>query len=123
MVSFVRIYADAGGESHFEDLDIPFERADFVPPAPPVLMSPSQPAAEYSFERVHPGWQGDWHPVPQRVLAVYLSGSGEMIASDGEVRELVSGTVLLAEDTTGKGHMSRVTGAEEMDVVILMLPD
>lgn len=122
MVSFVRIYADAGGESHFEDFNVPFEAADFVPPAPPVLMSPSQPAAEYSFELVHPGWRGDWHPVPQRVLAVYLSGSGEMIASDGEVRELVRGTVLLAEDTTGKGHMSRVTGNEDMYVLILMLP-
>jgi len=47
-----------------------------------------------------------------------------IIASDGEVRELLPGTVLLAEDTTtGKGHMSRVTGTEDMDVVILMLPD
>ena len=57
------------------------------------------------------------------MLAVYLSGDGEMIASDGEARELVPGTVLLAEDTTGKGHVSRVTGTEDMHVVILMLPD
>jgi hypothetical protein len=74
MVSFMRIYADASGESHFEDLDIPFETADFVPPAPPVLLSPPQPAAEFSFERVHPGWHGDWHTVPRRFVAVYLSG-------------------------------------------------
>lgn len=32
MVSFMRIYADASGESHFEDLDVPFEAANFVPP-------------------------------------------------------------------------------------------
>lgn len=123
MVSFVRIYADASGESHFEDLDIPFETTDFVPPAPPVLLSPSQSAAEFSFERVNPGWYGDWHPVPKRLVAVYLSGSGEMTASDGETRELVAGTVLFAEDTTGKGHVSRVTGTEDMHVLILMLPD
>lgn len=122
MVSFMRIYADADGESHFEDLDIPFETADFIPPAPPVLLSPPQPAAEFTFERVHPGWHGDWHPVPQRVLAVYLSGYGEMVASDGEARELAPGTVLFAEDTTGKGHMSRVTGTEDVHVLILMLP-
>jgi hypothetical protein len=66
-------------------------------------MSPSKPAAANSFERVYPGWRGDWHPVPHRVRAVYLSGSGEMIASDSEVRKLVPGTVLLAEDTTWKG--------------------
>ena len=123
MVSFMRIYADAQGESHFEDVEIPFEAADFVPPAPPVLLSPPQSAAEFSIERVPPGWYGDWHPVPRRLLAVYLSGAGEMVASDGEVRELVPGTVLLAEDITGKGHMSRVTGSEDMHVLILMLPD
>ena len=122
MVSFIRIYADSNGESHFEDLEMRFENADFVPPAPPVLMSPSQAATEYSFERVDPGWSGDWHPVPQRVLAVYMSGAGEMTASDGEVRELLPGTVLLAEDTSGKGHMSRVTGSEQMHVLILLLP-
>ncbi|WP_077489621.1 hypothetical protein [Sinomonas mesophila] len=123
MVSYLRIYADARGESHFEDLDIPFEEADFVPPAPPVLLSPSQPASAFSIERVPPGWFGDWHPVPQRLMAVYLSGSGEMVASDGEARDLVPGTILLAEDTTGKGHRSSVTGTEDMHVLILMLPD
>jgi hypothetical protein len=57
------------------------------------------------------------------LLAVYLSGIGTMEASDGEVRALVPGTILLAEDTAGKGHVSRVTGEEEMLVLILMLPD
>ena len=123
MVSFFRIYADADGESHFGDFDLQFDQTDFVPPAPPVLMSRAQAADQFAFERVPPGWHGDWHPAPQRVLAVYLSGYGEMIASDGEARELVPGTVLLAEDTTGKGHVSRVTGTEDMHVVILMLPD
>jgi hypothetical protein len=33
------------------------------------------------------------------------------------------GTILLAEDTTGKGHISEVTGDEDMLVLILMLPD
>jgi uncharacterized cupin superfamily protein len=82
-----------------------------------------QAASGYSFELVHPGWSGDWHPVPQRLLAVYLSGTGTMEASDGEVRDLRPGTVLLAEDTTGKGHVSRVTGTEDMLVLIVMLPD
>ncbi len=61
--------------------------------------------------------------MPRRLLAVYLSGSGTMEASDGESRDLVPGTILLAEDTMGKGHVSRVTGDEDMLVLILMLPD
>ena len=119
----LRIYADEQGESHFEDVEFAFEQTDFVPPAPPVLMTALQRASGYGFELVHPGWHGDWHPVPQRLLAVYLSGAGTIEASDGELRDIAPGTILLAEDTTGKGHISEVTGDEDMLVLILMLPD
>ena len=121
--TYLRIYADEQGESHLEDVDITFEETDFVPPAPPVLLSSFELASQYGFELVHQGWHGDWHPVPQRVLAIYLAGSGEIEASDGEVRDLVPGTILLAEDTVGKGHKTRVIGSTDMLVVILRLPD
>jgi hypothetical protein len=122
MTSFLHIYADGDGASHFEEVELEFEQTDFVPPAPPVFMTALAASDRYGFELVHPGWHGDLHPVPQRLLAVYLSGTGTMEASDGEVRELVPGAILLAEDTTGKGHVSRVTGEEDMLVLILMLP-
>ena len=122
MTSYLRIYADGNGETHFEDVALEFEQTDLVPPAPPVLLTQFAASERYGFELVHPGWVGDAHPVPQRLLAVYLSGTGTMEASDGEVRDLVPGTILLAEDTTGKGHVSRVTGNEDMLVLIVMLP-
>jgi hypothetical protein len=100
----LRIYADAEGETHFEEVEFAFNQTD---PRPPGAARP----------------HGDWHPVPQRLLAVYLSGTGTIEASDGELRHLLPGTILLAEDTIGKGHISRVTGAEDMLVLILMLPD
>ena len=86
--AYFRIYADDEGESHSEDVALAFQQDDFVPPAPPVLMSSFEPATQYGFERVHPGWNGDWHRAPNRVLAIYLSGEGQMEASDGEVRAL-----------------------------------
>jgi hypothetical protein len=119
----LRIYADAEGGSHFEEIEFAFEQTDLVPPAPPVLMTALQSASSYGFELVHPGWRGDWHPVPKRLLAVYLSGTGTIEASDGERRDLNPGTILLAEDTAGRGHITEVTGAEDMLVLILMLPD
>ena len=118
----LRIYADEDGESHFEEVEFAFQQADFVPPAPPVLMTAFESATSYGFELVHPGWRGDWHPVPQRLLAVYLSGAGTMQASDGEIRDLQPGTIQLAEDTSGKGHISEVTGEDDMLVLVLMLP-
>lgn len=80
-------------------------------------------ASEYGFERVPPGWVGSWHPAPQRVLAIYLSGELEIEASDGEVRPIGSGTILLAEDTTGKGHRNLVTSPTALEMVFITLPD
>lgn len=122
MSQLIRIWADEDGESHLEDMDPEFAESDFVPPAPPVLLTDPEPAEAYMLERVPPGWHGDWHPAPRRVLAVYLTGQGVIEASDGESRPIEPGTILLAEDTTGKGHITRVTGTEEVLVVIIALP-
>ncbi|HUP15571.1 MAG TPA: cupin domain-containing protein [Acidimicrobiia bacterium] len=123
MVSVIRIWADEEGESHLEDVDLEFAEEDFVPPAPPVLLTSPEAASGYVFARVAPGWHGDWHPAPGRELVVYLTGQGTIEASDGESRPLEPRTILLAEDTTGRGHVTKVTGTNEMFVVIVTLPD
>jgi hypothetical protein len=44
-----------------------------------------------------------WHNPPQRLPALWLTGEVEFEASDGDIRRLPPGSVVLAEDTTGKG--------------------
>ena len=41
---------------------------------------------------------------------VKLAGETEIIARDADRRQIGPGTVVLLEDTTGKGHHSRVLG-------------
>lgn len=123
MVAVIRIWADDEGESHLEDVELDFQTEDFVPSAPTVLTTPPNPASGYTFARVPVGWHGDWHPAPFRELVIYISGEGTIEASDGEIRTVGPGMMLLAEDTTGKGHVSRVTGPEEAFVVVVALPD
>jgi hypothetical protein len=41
------------------------------------------------------------------MLVIWLTGKVEFETSDGVVRRLAAGSVVLAEDTTGKGHISR----------------
>ena len=57
------------------------------------------------------------------MIAVYLSGTGEIEASDGEIRRISPGMVLLAEDTTGPGHRVRVIGDDPVTVIHIVLPD
>jgi quercetin dioxygenase-like cupin family protein len=122
MVSTLRIWASEDGESHLEELDLTFEESDFIPSDPPMLLTAPAPASGYFVSRVPPGLELDWHTPPVRELAIYLSGEGEIEASDGTVGSIGPGTILLVDYTTGKGHKTRVTGSEEVLVVIVTLP-
>ena len=107
---YTRLYSDAKGVSHFEDVEIRFQALGFAPPAPPLDISAFGRAERCSVIRARPGWQGDWHPAPFRQLHFYLSGEVEAEASDGEIRRISAGDVALVEDTSG-----RVTGAAWSD--------
>ena len=120
---YVRVYADAAGASHFEDVTLPMQAVDFAPPAPPLDVSAFAPAAAYGFVGSPPGWYGDWHPTPRRQIIFYLTGEVEAETSDGEVRRFGPGSVTLVEDTRGKGHRSRNVGTGEVVTAVVQLPD
>jgi hypothetical protein len=48
-----------------------------------------------------------WHPAPRRQYVINLDAGVEITASDGEKRVIGAGEVILVEDTTGKGHLSK----------------
>ncbi len=52
----------------------------------------------------------NWHPAPRRQYIVNLDDGVRITASDGESRLIGAGEVLLVEDTTGKGHLSKGLG-------------
>ena len=122
-VKCLRIYSDAQGESHFGEFEVELKLTHYAPPAAPFGVSSPLPAARLLFASCPAGFFGDWHPTPCRQLLVLLRGESEVEASDGEVRHLRPGDFLLAEDSTGKGHRSRVVGADEYVNVFVHLPD
>jgi uncharacterized cupin superfamily protein len=63
---------------------------------------------QFGFMRAPAGWSSEWHPSKARNIFLVISGEWEVTASDGESRRFPAGSVLLVEDTTGKGHTSRV---------------
>ncbi len=122
-IKYVRVYADSIGESHFEDLTIDLNEIDFAPPAPPIFTSELNPSSSYGFVSVLPGWESEWHPAPKRQFMFYLSGTIEAEVSDGEIRQFGPGSITLVEDTTGKGHKSRVIGSERVVGVVIQLEE
>jgi len=122
--TYVRLYADEQGESHFDEVEVGLEPFDFAPPAAPLHVAPLFPAARCGFVCGPPDWDGQIpHPAPRRQLFCNLRGEYEITASDGTTRRFPAGSVLLLEDTTGKGHTTRITSAEDALLVAVALAD
>jgi hypothetical protein len=120
---FLRLYTDASGESHFEDVEAELALVDFAPPAPPLGVSEYSPASRTAFLGGPSGWNGDWHVSSARNLFVVISGEWQIEASDGTTRLFAPNSVLLAEDTSGKGHRSRVVSSEASLALLVQLAD
>ena len=121
MSTYQRLYADEHGESHFEDVEIDLVSTEYAPPAPPLDLSSFTPATQFGFMRAPAGWSSEWHPSSARNIFFVLNGEWEVTASDGETRRFAAGSVLLAEDTSGKGHASRVLGDADSLAVMVQL--
>ena len=107
--SYVRIYADDQGESHFEDIEVTLAPQEFAPPAPPLNVAVLGETGAAALVGGEPSWHGEIaHPTPKRQLMCILSGSFATTASDGETRTFVPGDLLLLDDVDGKGHATRL---------------
>jgi hypothetical protein len=97
-----RIFTGDDGQSHFED--VPIEMVDNEMRG---RLSDPWTATGVQFREVGGDYLLDFHCAPRRQLVVNLTGSVEIEVGSGERRVLGPGTILLAEDTEGQGHISR----------------
>lgn len=111
-MSYSTLYVGADGESHFRDGDtiemvLPgtAERADGD-----MYFHTIEGVTNVMMTRLMAGMTEDWHPSPQRMFVFGLQGEVEMTASDGTVRVIGPGDMLLLEDTSGRGHLTHVPG-------------
>ena len=100
------LYAGDDGRSHFGDLDIPLRPSDVTPNRSAPRSAPI-PTANVFLAEAPAGRALDFHPAPRRQLIVVLSGVLEIECGDGSRRQFRPGDLLLADDTTGQGHITR----------------
>ena len=118
---YTRLYADENGLSHFADGAIALSELAYTPPAPPFFLSDPEAAHAVAVTEIPPGWVGDWHPSPTLQWWFQLAGEVEVEVSDGEKRRFVAGSIVRVEDTTGRGHVTRVVSAEPVRAVYVQL--
>jgi len=105
--TYVRVYTDAEGETHFQDVELPREQRESPTGTVDAVTAPI--AVEGLVFRLVISEASDTEPhnAPRRLFIVQIDGRVEVEVSDGEKRVFGPGSVLLVEDTTGKGHITR----------------
>ena len=117
-----RVYSGADGKSHIEEL--PLAMKPFVDTeGAHGEAAPTQAATGITFRVSPPGYKLDWHCAPRRQYSISLTGTTEIEVGDGTVARLGPGDVVLAEDLTGQGHVTRVVGDEPRFYAIVPLKD
>jgi hypothetical protein len=104
-----RVYSGADGKSHVAE--VPFDMRPFADvEGAHGQGTPMQPAGGISFRVAAPGYVLGWHCAPRRQYSISLSGIAEIEVGDGTVTRVGPGDIVLAEDLTGQGHITRVVG-------------
>jgi hypothetical protein len=120
-LTYVHVYADSAGASHFRE-----EHFEFTPGRD----RPGRDANSAihvldakggaTLLRLKVGAVEDWHNAPQAWFLIVLQGKSSVTTSDGQVRQFGPGSMVLLDDTTGKGHQTRVVG--KIDHIAAVIP-
>jgi hypothetical protein len=112
-----RIFTGPDGESHFEDIEIELDdkrgsdRRQSIP----------LKAKEITFIEQDSGYEHDWHNAPCQQFVITLEGMCEIEISGDIKRRFGPGDILLAEDTTGRGHITRVVSTQSRKAIFIPL--
>ena len=117
-VKVTRLYTGADGKTKTEEFEIPLTPRD----------SGSEVAASVALtslqvRRTTPQYFLDWHPASRRQLVVTLAGESEIELEGGRTLRLGPGHILLAEDVTGQGHISRAVAGKDRVALDIGLAD
>ena len=106
-MDIVRVFTGPDGQSHFEDVNVDLDDAGVAG-----RISPLWAGRGVQFREVDGDYHLGYHTAPRRQLVVNLTGSVDIEVGSGETRRFGPGTILLAEDLTGQGHISRSVDGE-----------
>jgi hypothetical protein len=117
-IKITRLYTGADGKTKLEEFEVPLNARGRG-----TELSPTVPVKSLQFRRTNQNYNLDWHPAPERQFVITLSGESEVELEGGRTLRLGPGHILLAEDTTGQGHISRAIGSGDRVSLFIPLAD
>jgi quercetin dioxygenase-like cupin family protein len=116
-MAIFRVYSGPDGKSHFQDVEPRFQSLGDKSESTELI-----PGSGIVIRRFEPQRTNSWHHAPGRYAVFTLSGAVDIEIGDGTVRRLGPGDILIAEDLTGQGHVTREVGPGPRVSIFVPLP-
>jgi hypothetical protein len=111
-VMITRFFTGLDGLTHAEEIEV-----KFAPGGGAYNLLANSGA---QLRRTPPGRENGYHTAARRQYVITLSGHAELVLSGGQTIQVGPGSIELAEDLTGKGHITRTVGTD--DRVVILIP-
>jgi hypothetical protein len=109
-MKMTRFHVTADDGSRFQEIQVPINQPRPDNMGHTMMQSNAWSSASIRFVELPVGLDQTWHHAPASQIVVVLSGELEVGTSDGEKRRCTAGQAFIADDLTGKGHLTRVIG-------------
>ena len=119
-IMITRLYTGSDGQTHEDRMEIRL--------APSTMYSEAEASeavrvSQAQFIRLPKGKVQDWHNPAHRQYVVTLTGRGEVEIAGRQKILINPGRVILLENVTEKGHITRSTGSVDLTFLVVPLAD
>jgi hypothetical protein len=119
--SYTKVVTTADGGSAFEDAELQLDELFVSEGTPAMFVGGLAPAQPVTLLRL-PSFDSAPHTASEPQWVVVLHGIIEVEVGDGTVRRYGAGDLVLATDTTGRGHITRIVGDEPFEALMIPVP-
>jgi hypothetical protein len=111
-MKMIRLFSGDDGQSHFEDIELSFAPVHVAHFSTPFITDNIRFGSIQGIDEL------PWHTQDEPSYIVILRGAMELEVGNGAKRILKTGDILLAEDTTGQGHITRSINGQPWEFLI-----
>jgi hypothetical protein len=116
--SYTRVVSTDDGGSAFEDVGLHLNEQHVADGVPAMFVGALGPAQGVAFLRFA-AFDSEPHPASEPQWVVMLRGVIEVQVSDGTARQFGPGDLVLAADTSGRGHITLTVGDPPFEALIV----
>ncbi len=114
-MNITHLYTGSDNQSHFEEISVPLHDQGNIG-----FLSSELAVNKLILRETKKDYHYDWHNAPCKQYMIMLKGEVDIEIGNGTVRRFGPGDIVLLNDLTGQGHISRAVNDKPRSCVFIV---